>query len=158
MNRPRSFAITRAPMHEPLDPTRPISKTEFDKRYRELAQSRDVTTNQSCVSCVQCTGCVECQFCSDSQSLTRCTFNKHCKSNVDCSHCERTTFSIGCTHAYECDNCSDSQYIERSIDLKGCSYCFGCVALRSKEFHILNQPYKRDEYFLIVRSLGGKNT
>ena len=34
-----------------------------------------------------------------------------------------------------------------------CNYCYGCVGLDRKEFHILNQPYSRREYFEIVKHL-----
>jgi hypothetical protein len=34
-----------------------------------------------------------------------------------------------------------------------CTYCFGCVGLVKKEFHILNVPYPRTQYFEIVKRL-----
>jgi len=36
-----------------------------------------------------------------------------------------------------------------------CNYCYGCVGLSKKEFHILNQPYTRSEYFALIKSLAG---
>lgn len=41
----------------------------------------------------------------------------------------------------------------RSVGLAGCTYCFGCVGLSNKDFHILNEPYARREYFAIVARL-----
>jgi hypothetical protein len=34
-----------------------------------------------------------------------------------------------------------------------CNYCFGCVGLTRADFHILNEPYDRSEYFKIVKAL-----
>ena len=42
---------------------------------------------------------------------------------------------------------------ERCIDCNGCTYCFGCVGLSKKDFHILNEPYERQEYFAKVSEL-----
>jgi hypothetical protein len=41
----------------------------------------------------------------------------------------------------------------RSVALTNCTYCFGCVGLSGKDFHILNEPYGRSEYFSIARRL-----
>ena len=32
-----------------------------------------------------------------------------------------------------------------------CTYCYGCVGLAKKEFHILNVPYSRTEYFALAQ-------
>jgi hypothetical protein len=32
-------------------------------------------------------------------------------------------------------------------------YCFGCAGLSGKEFHILNEPYPKSEYFIITQKL-----
>jgi hypothetical protein len=41
----------------------------------------------------------------------------------------------------KCTGCSD------------CNYCFGCVGLSGKDFHILNEPYGRTEYFALIGKL-----
>jgi hypothetical protein len=40
-----------------------------------------------------------------------------------------------------------------SSALSECTYCFGCVGLRQKEFHILNEPYSQQDYFRITARL-----
>jgi hypothetical protein len=60
---------------------------------------------------------------------------------------------IACQHCVDCENCSTSSYAVRSFGLAGCTYCFGCVGLSNKDFHILNEPYPRKEYFAIVGRL-----
>ena len=41
----------------------------------------------------------------------------------------------------------------RSVGCSDCTYCFGCVGLVGKDFHILNEPYGRTEYFAMVSTL-----
>ena len=41
-------------------------------------------------------------------------------------------------------------YSERVTD---CSDCFGCIALRSKKYCILNKQYSRDEYFALISKI-----
>jgi hypothetical protein len=50
----------------------------------------------------------------------------------------RKTISI-----FECENVSESAY---SINCRGVSNVFGCVALRSKSYCILNKQYTKEEY------------
>ena len=40
-----------------------------------------------------------------------------------------------------------------SRNLQDCNYCFGCVGLSKKDFHILNVPFPRTEYFKQVKRL-----
>jgi hypothetical protein len=46
-----------------------------------------------------------------------------------------------------------SAYLVRSVGCTGCTYCFGCVGLARKDFHILNVPYSRQDYFAITAKL-----
>ena len=41
----------------------------------------------------------------------------------------------------------------KCVSLTGCSYCFGCVGLSQRDFHILNEPYGRRDYFAIAKRL-----
>jgi hypothetical protein len=43
--------------------------------------------------------------------------------------------------------------VVRSNGLSNCVYCFGCVGLSGREFHILNKPYSRKDYFEITARL-----
>jgi hypothetical protein len=46
-----------------------------------------------------------------------------------------------------------SSYLVRCFDCTSSSYCYGCVGLVGKDFHILNEPYSRSEYFAITAKL-----
>jgi hypothetical protein len=41
----------------------------------------------------------------------------------------------------------------RCTSLTGCTYCFGCVGLSQRDFHILNEPCGRRDYFAITKRL-----
>jgi hypothetical protein len=60
---------------------------------------------------------------------------------------------MACQHCVECEGCVRSAYLVRSVGCSGCTYCFGCVGLSRKDFHILNEPYERAEYFAVTRQL-----
>jgi hypothetical protein len=59
----------------------------------------------------------------------------------DCSHCE------------DSQACTRSNYLVRCLSCTECTYCIGCVGLARKEFHILNVPYSRAEYFAMLKEL-----
>jgi hypothetical protein len=50
-------------------------------------------------------------------------------------------------------DCTSSDYLVRCAAMSNCSYCFGCVGLSGKDFHILNEPYERQDYFRITAEL-----
>ncbi len=43
----------------------------------------------------------------------------------------------------ECASCSEVMF---SFNCRDCSNCFGCVNLRSKKYHIFNEPYTKEAY------------
>ena len=43
----------------------------------------------------------------------------------------------------DCEDCVDVWF---SKNLQGCMNCIGCINLRNKQYHILNQPYSKEEY------------
>lgn len=79
------------------------------------------------------------------------------KNCFDCLHvfrCERCYECIASNDCYavcyakDCENCSESWYLE---DCTGCRSCFGCVGLRSKQYHIFNVSYTQEEYAVAVQ-------
>ena len=131
-----------------------IDARSFESRYRELVSDfAKERGNTACVECERCQGCSTSTFCKDSERLLRCHFCMRCQGCTDSSHCRGSKGLMGCQHCVECENCSSSSYLVRSVGLSGCSYCFGCVGLSNKDFHILNQPYPRKEYFAITSRL-----
>ena len=76
----------------------------------------------------------------------------HIKDSMDTTIFEKAELCyevINCGNSYrlfyseDCDSCHDVSF---SKDCIGCSNCFGCIGLRSKQYHIFNQPYSKDEY------------
>ena len=68
----------------------------------------------------------------------------------DCQGCLRCMFCSGCTNCYRCTHCMKC---EATTGSSHCLRCTGCVGLAKKEFHILNQPYSRTEYFALIKTL-----
>ena len=62
---------------------------------------------------------------------------EHCYDSVDIEK------SSGLRFCQNCVGCSDSYLL---YDCRNCINCFGCVGLRSKNFHIFNKVYSREEY------------
>jgi hypothetical protein len=80
-------------------------------------------------------------------------FCVRCSLCTDCSHCRGSRSLIGCQHCVDCDGCSSSSYLVRCQALTDCTYCFGCVGLSRRDFHVLNEPYGRKEYFEVTKRL-----
>lgn len=83
------------------------------------------------------------------------------KDCVDCTHMQNNQLCYNLMSAADCYNvdsswwavnCRDSKYC---FCIQGCSDCFGCVYLQRKQYHILNKPYKKEEYFKLVMELEG---
>ncbi len=143
-----AFGVNVSDMNPELD------VRQFETRYRELLKGLEAKdSSEKCVQCVGCAGCMGCTFCRDSQRLVRCHYCISCQACSDCSHCRDSRQLISCQHCIQCESSSSSSYLVRSVSLTGCTYCFGCVGLSGKDFHILNQPYERREYFETVRKL-----
>lgn len=80
--------------------------------------------------------CLDVSFVSDSQLSYECFSNSRCYNALYSSFCE---------------DCQDILFCR---DCTGCSHCFGCVGLRSKSYHIFNQPYPKEEYEKRLQELG----
>jgi hypothetical protein len=131
-----------------------LNARTFEKKYRELVSEFGKNRgNTACVECERCEGCNESTFCKDSERLLRCHFCVGCQGCTDSAHCRGSSTLTNCQHCTDCEACSASSYLVRSVGLVGCTYCFGCVGLSNKDFHILNQPYPRKEYFAITARL-----
>lgn len=72
--------------------------------------------------------CMDVLYCMDSEKCYEC---------FDIEKCFNLRFSESCVQ------CSDSMFL---FDCRNCSDCLGCTGLRNKSYHILNQPYSKEEY------------
>ncbi len=52
--------------------------------------------------------------------------------------------------SFDAHGCIDSAFLTHCRD---CSNCFGCTGLRSKSYHIFNQPYSKEEYAKKIQPL-----
>lgn len=134
-----------------------LTVREFEAQFRELvARQRSQTDNVGSVHCSDCRSCSSCTFCRESERLLRCHYCVRLVSSADCSHCTDGKNLTACHHCTECEDCMSSSYLVRSIGCIGCTYCFGCVGLSNKDFHVLNQPLSRQEYFATTQRLAGE--
>jgi hypothetical protein len=133
-----------------------MTPSEFESRLRELMRAQAVSVeNAHSIECHGCEKCLLCTFCLDSKSLTRCHYCTASSNCTDCAHCRGCTSCLGCSHCIASERCTGSNYLVKCVGLSDCSYCFGCAGLSHKDFHILNEPYDRKEYFAITSKLAG---
>jgi hypothetical protein len=145
------MAKTEPPVR--LEPSK-VTKRAFFDEFQRL--TRDFTAdagNPSSYACKECERCTACMFCEGCANCYRCT---HCEGCRDCSECSHSVECVSChTCAYcvQSELCVGSAYLTLSRNCADCTYCFGCVGLSRKDFHILNQPYSRKDYFDLVKKL-----
>ncbi len=130
-----------------------LSPAEFESRYQDLTRRLDSGANQDCIECNRCVACSRSTFCREGERLVGCHYCTSCKACTDCSHCRRCERLVGCNHCVASEDCTACSYLTRCRAMSNCSYCFGCVGLSSKDFHILNEPYSREDYFRITQEL-----
>ncbi|MBI2021146.1 hypothetical protein HYS99_01375 [Candidatus Giovannonibacteria bacterium] len=81
-----------------------------------------------------------------------------CRNSIDLTYCFDTEFSYDCTHCMKCYKVRHSFDARNSIDsmflydCRNVQNCFMCWNLRNKQYHILNQPYSREDYFKKIKS------
>jgi hypothetical protein len=131
----------------------PLDARSFEERLRELLAASTSQGNEACIECRGCSASSHCTFCTDSDRLVRCHFCTRCVDCFECSHCRDSRGLVACQHCDDCEGCARSAYLVRSVGCSGCTYCFGCVGLSQRDFHILNEPYERSEYFAIIARL-----
>ena len=131
-----------------------MTKDEFERALRGLVGAgAPRLENTSCVECHACQACVECTFCRGSRGLLRSHYCVDCERCVSAVHCRASKDLFSVSHASFSERCSHSQYLVRSFDCTGSSYLFGCVGLVGKDFHVLNEPHSRSDYFALTSQL-----
>ncbi len=73
----------------------------------------------------------------DSMDLFVVANSELCYETVAANKCYNVAFS------QNVEGCNDSAFL---FECRGCSNCFGCTNLRSKSYHIFNEPYSREGY------------
>jgi hypothetical protein len=131
-----------------------LDKRGFLEQLARLTQGKaaepDNVGSYECKSCVRCTTCMFCNECNTCYACTHCT---RCELCNNCSHCSDSKSLQNCAYCVSSENCSHSAYLSFCKNLSDCTYCFGCVGLSKKDFHILNQPFSRQDYFELTKKL-----
>jgi hypothetical protein len=102
---------------------------------------------EACVDCRHCRFCVRCEACDD------CTYGEDL---FDCLRCTQSKRSVSCVDSSYLEDCRDvrkSKYLMLSVDCEDCTHCLGCVGLNKAEFHVLNRPVTRKEYFATLKQV-----
>ena len=100
-----------------------------------------------------CTACVDVMFSSDCHRCYKAIYSVGCTDSSFLTQSARCRDSHQLVYCEDCDHCARCNYVIRSSRCFECDYLFGCVGLVGKDFHILNQPYRRSDYFRIVKEL-----
>lgn len=131
-----------------------MTRTEFEAAFRKLlaGHGKDAAMT-GCIACDRCEGATDSTFCVDCKQIARCHYCRSCSGCTECSHCTGSKDCLACQHCTDCERCAQSAYLVKSIGCNGCNYCFGCVGLSRRDFHVLNEPYERDEYFALTARL-----
>ena len=131
-----------------------MNKREFLRALEDLERKfSSATANPGSYRCEKCSNCFECMFCRDCTTCSKCTYCNGCKACSGCTHCADCEDCHNCAYCVQSTHCTGSRYLIMSRRCSGCTFCFGCVGLVGKEFHILNEPYPRKEYFELVARL-----
>ncbi len=131
-----------------------LGKREFLEQFGKLTKSFSTDPgNPGSYACEGCQRCANCMFCKDCDSCYQCTHCTRCELCNNCSHCVDSKSCHACAYCVQCENCTNSAYLVLCRNLSDCNYCFGSVGLSKKDFHILNVPFPRTEYFRVVGKL-----
>jgi hypothetical protein len=131
-----------------------LGKREFLEAFQRLAKNVAADPgNPGSYACEGCERCANCMFCRDCDSCYQCTHCTRCHLCNNCSHCVECKQCHHCAYCVQSENCTGSAYVVLCRQLSDCTYCFGCVGLSKKDFHILNVPFPRAEYFKVVARL-----
>ncbi len=93
--------------------------------------------------------CFDIDRIEDSSYLVNCSRSKDSYDLFGSFGLELCHEGVGINNGYRnffSDDCDDCRDIWFSRDCVACSDCIGCVSLKSKKYHIFNQPYSKEEY------------
>lgn len=101
----------------------------------------------------------------DSSECQDCGYLEECKQMHDCwdiSILEEAQFCYQISSSHILNNCNFCFQCMTSSDCEFCEFvanssnCFGCISLNHKQYYILNQPYKKEEYFKRLAEIKGE--
>lgn len=136
----------------------------FDQMY-EL-QSKSPRPHQSGAKNINC------DYCDDVWNSKNCYLSRavlecenvsysyrpfYCKDSYDLAYCYYADQSYDCTYCFKIFNVKYAFDVRDSFDssflydCRNVRNCFMCWNLRNKEYHILNKPYSKEEYFKKIK-------
>ncbi|MBI3626954.1 hypothetical protein HY224_02825 [Candidatus Uhrbacteria bacterium] len=140
-----------------FDPSKPFL-TQFQELQNKIPRPHN--NNASSLVNSEYTNCAgmskNCYLMFGAHINEDCSYSHYINESKDCVD---NLYAIKCESCYQCfdiENCYNLSYSQSSsqchdsmflFDCRNCSDCIGCAGLRSKQYHILNQPYTKEEYF-----------
>ncbi len=97
-------------------------------------------------NCYLIYGCMRDEDCAYSHYINNskyCFDTLYCIKSEQCYDCLDIENCYNVRYSESCANCVDSDFL---FDCRNCSDCIGCTGLRNKQYHILNQAYKKEQY------------
>jgi len=111
-----------------------LVKSEYTNMVTDLRNCYMITHSDFSENCLYGSVIDKSKDSVDNTMLNDCEL---CYENVDCQKCYQSMYSV------DCANCRNIYFCKNCVD---CSDCFGSVNLRSKKYHIFNEPYSKEEY------------
>lgn len=113
------------------------------------------SNNENCDYCNIVGSCKNCYLCFGSIESENCYYGNpfRCRDCCDCLLPRNSELCLECTdcnrlyNSYRCQNCSDSQDLLYCLEVRNSHHCFASIGLNRKEYHILNKPYTKEQYF-----------
>ena len=132
----------------------PLNKSGFVRALSALRAEHDSAKKSTgSYKSEQSVRCFDCMFTTSSKDCYRCTYCTACSDCAECTHCSDCSNTYASSYCVSSDHCTKSSYLIMSSHCHESVFCFGCVGLVKKEFHILNRPFKKDEYFKLIKQL-----
>jgi hypothetical protein len=99
--------------------------------------------NKECYMLVTSDLCEKCMYGNWNQRSFFCCDSSMIEKSEFCYECMNITKCSNCGWSFDCSDCVNVYF---SRDCRGCTDCFGCVGLRSKQYHYFNENLGREEY------------
>lgn len=131
-----------------------LTRRQVESEYAQLLRAfEEGGENPGSFSSQDCRSCASCMFCVDCEACYRCTHCTRCQDSSHLTHCQDCTNCHESAYCEQSQSCSGSSYLFLCRSCSDCTYCFGCVGLVKKDFHILNVPYTKNQYFRMMKDL-----
>lgn len=129
--------------------------TAYPHRHAQTLNSEDVSGNYI-VQSKNAHNCFDVKKCEDSRYCAQVIEAKDC---YDTNYCEEMELSYDYIGYYRDTNVKFSSICGESSELEYCDFCsasnnlFGCIALRKKQYCILNKQYSKEEFLALRKKI-----